>query len=654
MTQDPRGSRRFAVAASSGFFLCLLLVWFRLEKASALGLDLSFFDALTLLAPEIGSVLLLEGLLLLLAGLEKRWGGALWWTLCIGLHVLAYGSALLEQVFFLHTESRLNLNLVRYGLENFEMLEDLLLSGVDSNFAARGRFVAGIFFLGILVGFFLRLRPSKSWRWSAPVGVAALLLPATAPVVQSDLAAGTFSELLRWSGGSRKVEERARPLVVAPQEIYRRPALDEATARGGQGPPAEGDGTRSEGSESIVPAVSQAPLSFVLVILESTRFDPLPAYHPEGARLTPELAAIAEGSWVVEEMYTTVSHTSKALVSILCGMFPRLEMPIQETLENGLPLTCLPHLLGQAGYRAAFLQTAVSNFENRPGLVRNLGFPTAAFMETMERPGFDRIGYLGIDDLAMVEPIGSFLDAVGPAPFFLTLLTLTPHHPYDVAGQPPPGPGADLSRHYVEALRHQDRFVGEVYRALAERGLLETTALILVGDHGEAFGEHRRRQHDVVPYEEVVRVPGYVLLPERFGEPRRISGLRQLTDLFPTVLALADLPWRGSVPGRDLFSTPGAERIVTSCWYTDYCLAMREGESKFVYHFGIRPTEVFDLAADPGERRDLADQLPAAEVQAAEERMVAFKLSIDGFWEGQPVPGTERLWWNTSAPKPQP
>ncbi len=636
MTKDLRHSRRLGVAISSGVFLCLLLIWFRWEKASILGLDLGFTDALTLLAPDLGSVVLLMSLLVLLARLPHRWGAALWWFLCIGLHALAYTAVLLEQIFFLHTQSRLTASLVRYGLENFGMLENVLLSGVDSNFATRGRFVAGVFFVGILVGLFLRGKVRPRWGLKAAVGmavagIAALLVPATAPIVRADLAAGTFSELLRGSGGSQEAERRARHLVNPAEEVYRRPSL-------------------------LAPSVSppNPPLSFVLVILESTRFDPLPPYHPQGARLAPQLGAIAERSWVVEEMYTSVSHTSKALVSILCGMFPRLEMPIQETLEDALPLTCLPHLLGQAGYRTAFLQTAMSRFENRPGLIRNLGFSSAAFMETMERPGFDHMGYLGIDELAMLEPAESLLGAVGSSPFFLTLLTLTPHHPYDVAGQPPPGPTDDLSQHYLEALAHQDRFIGEIYRSLEKHGLLENTALILVGDHGEAFGEHRRRQHDVVPYEEVIRIPAYLHLPRRFGEPQTIHGLRQLTDLLPTVMNLAELPWRGQVLGNDLLSTDGAERIVTSCWYTDYCLAMREGPRKYVYHYGIRPTEVFDLTTDREERQGLAEGLEAEEVQEAEERMLGFKLSIDSFWEQQPAPKDDRLWWNRSTPPPAP
>ncbi|MCB1036305.1 MAG: sulfatase, partial [Acidobacteria bacterium] len=551
---------------------------------------------------------------------------ALWWVACVLLHILAFAGAVLEQGFFLHTESRLNFSLLRYGWENFQMLHGLILSGVDSRFFAQARLAGAALLLGFLLSFLFRTRKRRLFDWMAPAGLLTLLVPATTAVTEADLAPSTLGELLRSPGVSAKIAARASEHTILPQDLYQRPTL--------------------VGGEAL--ASVEPPLNIVLLVMESTRFDLLAPYTPAGRELAPNLARIAEESWVVESMYTTVSHTSKALIGILCGMFPRLSQPITETLESSLPLTCLPHLLGEAGYRTVFLQTARSSFENRPGLVRNLGYQSGAFMETMERPGFETIGYLGIDEFAMLEPVESFLDGAGSMPFFLTLLTLTPHHPYDVAGQPPPSRQTGPFHQYLEALRHQDRFVGEVYRLLESRGLLENTVFILLGDHGEAFGEHKRRQHDIVPYEEVVRVPMFLRVPARLGEPRKVTGLRQLTDLMPTLLSFTGLPWEGRLPGRDLRSADGAERVVTSCWYTDYCLSMREGSRKFVYHYGIRPTEVFDLAADPWERQNLARNLDPLTVAEAEERMLAAKLSFDAFWAAQPVPGDDPLWWSAS------
>ena len=91
------------------------------------------------------------------------------------------------------------------------------------------------------------------------------------------------------------------------------------------------------------------------------------------------------------------------------------------------------------------------------------------------------------------------------------------------------------------------------------------------------------------------------------------------------------------MPGLDLLTTRGHERVLSSCWYRNVCLAERSGDRKVVYHFGMRPLEVFDLAQDPGELADLAPELDGAEIREAEERLLGAKLSIDAFWAQHPV-----------------
>ena len=162
-----------------------------------------------------------------------------------------------------------------------------------------------------------------------------------------------------------------------------------------------------------------------------------PTRRREAGASPPALAELASHAVVFDSVYASVPHTSKALIGILCGMFPHLEMPIVESLEGNVPLACLPGLLAKVGYRSAFLQSALGSFENRPGLVRNLGFGEAAFQETLRKGQlFAREGYLGMDEFAMLKPAVEWAARGGPEPFFLTLLTVTTHHPYEVAGEP--------------------------------------------------------------------------------------------------------------------------------------------------------------------------------------------------------------------------
>ena len=147
-----------------------------------------------------------------------------------------------------------------------------------------------------------------------------------------------------------------------------------------------------------------------------------------------------------------------------------------------------------------------------------------------------------------------------------------------------------------------------------------------------------------------MRVPLLMIGPEeRIGPPRRIDGLRQHFDLVPTLLDLAGARWSGTLPGRSLFAPEGHPRVLSFCWYPNFCAALREGDRKFVYHFGHRATEVFDLAADPDEMRDLAPTLPPETIEAAERRIVAMKMSVDAFYAQFPEHEGPERWWISPA-----
>ena len=144
------------------------------------------------------------------------------------------------------------------------------------------------------------------------------------------------------------------------------------------------------------------------------------------------MTALAARGAFVEQAYTVVPHTSKSLVSILCGFYPKLSPEVDEAKPHGIPRPCLPRLLGQQGYATGFFQTAEQNYELRADLVDQLGFDHFQGKESIDGTGFDESSYFGWEDDAMLRPIGDWIGQQGERPFFLTVVTLTSHHPYGV------------------------------------------------------------------------------------------------------------------------------------------------------------------------------------------------------------------------------
>ena len=346
----------------------------------------------------------------------------------------------------------------------------------------------------------------------------------------------------------------------------------------------------------------------VLIVLESTRARSLALYGSEHDPM-PFLGSLAKrGRWV-KEAYTTVPHTSKALVSIHCGAYPKLVTPIDEAQNGALPDSCLAKVLKKQGYATAFFQPAQEGFERRQSLVGNFGFDTFLGKESLpDADKFHESSYFGYEDDIMVKPSLEWVDQQ-KQPFFLSYLTLTAHHDYTV-------PKGFKTRSYVDepevnkylnTLAYTDRFLKKVIDGFEKRGLLDKTTFVIVGDHGEGFKEHGRTEHDNVIYEEGLRVPLVLFGAGVPSDGQEIVGLRQHIDILPTVADILGYKMHGGQsPGRSVLSTDGHEELFFSCWYTNFCMAHREASKKTVYHYKRRKPQVFDVLSDRLEKNDLA------------------------------------------------
>ena len=379
---------------------------------------------------------------------------------------------------------------------------------------------------------------------------------------------------------------------------------------------------------TLVPTAATRLHNVVFIVLESTRARSVTAYTP-ALDTTPFLGRLAEQGVRVEHAYAVVPHTSKALVPIECGVHPKITTAIQEANPGGMPSTCLAEALTAQGYATAFIQPAQEEFEGRRGLVANFGFRAFIGKESLPSAAFEESSYFGYEDESMLLPALQWVDRQ-TGPFFLTLLTLTAHHDYRLPTRLPKrnyAPTEPLNR-YLNALAYTDRFLERLFRGLEERSLMANTLFVIVGDHGEAFGEHGRFEHDNVLYQEGIGVPLLLVgagLEEMRG--RVVHGLRETSDIVPTVLEILGFRiFGGDLQGRSLLSTPGHDRLFFSCWYTRQCLALREGSTKTIYHYERLPPEVFDLAADPLERRSLAADSAHREALGRDiERLKAWK-----------------------------
>lgn len=369
---------------------------------------------------------------------------------------------------------------------------------------------------------------------------------------------------------------------------------------------------------AIIAPTNKPARNVVLILLESTRASSTTPYNPE-LNTTPYLNELADKSLIAMHAYSVVPHTSKAVVSTGCGVAPYLGVDIIEASKAGIPQRCMAKLFDGAGYATAFFQSATQRFENRGNLVKNMGFKDFYPLERLDPKGFKKANYFGLEDDVMLKPSMAWV-ARQKKPFFLTYLTVTPHHEYlapKTYGRHDFDKNKKFNR-YLNSVRYVDHFVKNVIDGLKAQGIYEDTIIAVVGDHGEAFGEHKLSQHDKVMYEEGAAIPLIIHDPSRPNLARRITSPVSQLDLMPTLIELSNHKLlNGNVPGLSLTKEIPKDRAIKMfCWTRNTCAAMIKGRTKLIHNFGRRTDEFYDLDLDAKEARNRPERVVQEDVNA--------------------------------------
>lgn len=396
------------------------------------------------------------------------------------------------------------------------------------------------------------------------------------------------------------------------------------------------------------------PLNIVVITLDTTRADHLGAYGYERAR-TPEIDALAASGIRYDSAWTVSNNTLPAHVSVLSGLQPqRAGVP-----RNGhkLPSTTpwAPETLKGAGYETAAFVSA-SALSAKLGLDRGFDLYDDQFdvkeLDQRQRHGDDTTD-------AALEWLGRSREK----PFFLWVHYFDPHYPYT-----PPAPydtmygagysgPADGSLEYLlrvwgrggkekiattaeDRQRMIDLYDGEIawldtqlgrlFKGIDAGGRGEDTLIILTADHGESLDEHDYLfDHGEFLYEPSLHIPLIVRPPLRMDvKPGVVDTAVQNVDVATTVLGVAGIPAAGPLDGVDLLEVRGNgsrndRAYAESCrpWQIERrfkgwknlhkAQAVRDGSLKLIATPYQDRLELYDLASDPGELRDVSAERPA-------------------------------------------
>lgn len=427
------------------------------------------------------------------------------------------------------------------------------------------------------------------------------------------------------------------------------------------------------------PAAAPAPaLNVLIVTLDTTRADHL-GFYGYYRDTSPNLDALAAESIVFERAYAPMATTLPTHVSLFTGLHPLEHGILANIAHGGRPFVMKPAIVPlaemaqEAGYATAAFISATP-LKSPAGL--NAGF------ETYGEPR----GTMWSADVTTGHAL-EWLEENAQRPFLLWVHYFDPHFPYNppaefrdayqadaaqeawilerrMAAQtenPPPNPigrlpTPELINRYDGEIRFMDREFGRLLERLRERGLWESTAILVASDHGEGLNQHNWLQHGGTWREQIrialtMRVPGR---PE--ARPRRVETMVSIMDALPTFSALVEAPWRerlaAQASGVDTFAAEFRERPILSL-RTGRQDAPHAGPARvfrspdwILHTYDTRDDALlFHFPSDPHELTDSA----AANAEIV-ERMRAQMSAVAALYARRAV----ELEMGGTAPEPQP
>lgn len=171
-----------------------------------------------------------------------------------------------------------------------------------------------------------------------------------------------------------------------------------------------------------------------------------------------------------------------------------------------------------------------------------------------------------------------------------------------------------LEKKYDYEIKFADLWLGKILQALSDFGLLQTTAIMIYGDHAEAFWEHRFYFHGQSLYHEVLHVPLVLFIPQA---PHRIINERvALLDIAPTILDLMGVSIPENYQGISLmpvvYGMKGPEHRPIGAVLMPYPAwpkgqqALYIDQYKVLYRSTENRFELYDLNKDPKEQNDIS------------------------------------------------
>lgn len=422
-----------------------------------------------------------------------------------------------------------------------------------------------------------------------------------------------------------------------------------------------------KGSLKLQKSSGNQARNVVFILTDDHRFDALGFLKPQTFIETPNLDRMAQGGAYLPNAFVTTSLCSPSRASILTGLYAHKHKVVDNNNPVPEELIFYGEYLQQAGYETAMIgkwhmgghfddpQPGFDHWVSFKGQGTYLPSPNGLNVNGQKVP---QKGY--ITDELTDYAIEWLEERESKKPFMLYLSHKGVHSDFTPAerhegkfkehefqapetmlpgahegapmwvqnqrnswhGVEYPYHSTDLNlgeyyKRYSEALLSVDESVGRVMDYLQEKGLLESTLIIYMGDNGFQFGEHGLIDKRNA-YEASMRIPMLAHCPELINPGTQVQEVVANIDIAPTILDAAGLKAPVYMDGQSFLpllqgnQIPWRDGLLYEYYWernfphTPTVHALRGDRYKYIHYHGIWDTdELYDLQNDPLETKNL-------------------------------------------------
>ena len=358
------------------------------------------------------------------------------------------------------------------------------------------------------------------------------------------------------------------------------------------------------------PSQQEHPWNIVFFIMESvgTRYifdesygNPMPM---------PFLNRIAKEGWYLRKHLTASNVSTKAIFSLFSGLYDLFGKENLGTREDAnVPSIC--NLLGK-NYDSFLVTPSSLSWYFPTAFIKNSGISEIHSYENLKfkvREELHSLGrYIARDEIQTVDFLIQRMKKA-KEPFMGIYISFAAHFPYFDYGEDyriRKDDGRMISRYYNN-LNLLDQMIKRIYDNLEEKGLLERTIFVIVGDHGQAFGQHHPNNfmHYRYTYNENLETPAIFYQPTLF-KPRVFDVPTSHVDILPTLLDAIRIPHRSSLfNGESLFHNNLSRKYIFFYGYEGSISSLSTDLIKVQYSLKENRCWAYDLKIDPDEKNPL-------------------------------------------------